>query len=81
MLNYKTYIVARSDPLRYLMSHAYVISCTSKWIMLLTKYDLEFVNQRYIKWKVIVNRLVEAPLHDSQPLALDFLDDPIFFFY
>ena len=55
MLNHKTYVIARSDPLKYLMSHAYVNSCTSKWIMLLTKFDLDFVNQKYIKGQVIVD--------------------------
>lgn len=78
MLNHKTYIVAISDPLRYLMIHAYVSSRTSKWIMLLTKFDLEFVNLKSIKVKVIANQLAEAPLYDSQPLALDFPDDSIF---
>lgn len=49
MLNHKTYIVARTNPFRYMMIHAYINSRTSKWIIILTKYDLEFVNQRYIK--------------------------------
>ena len=60
------------------MSHAYINSRTSKWIMLLTKYDLEFVSQKSIKGQVIADQLAEAPLHDSQPLSLDFSDDSIF---
>ena len=46
--------------------------------MLLIEYDLEFVNQKIIKGQVIVDQLAEAPLHDSQPLSLNFLDDSIF---
>ena len=61
-----------------MMSHAYINSRTSKWIMLLTEYDIEFVNQKFIKGQVIVDQLVEDPLHASQPLSLDFLDDSIF---
>ena len=44
MMNHKTYVVARQDPLRYMMSHAYINFRTSKWIMLLTEYDLEFMS-------------------------------------
>ena len=49
MLNDKIYVLAREDALRYMMSHVYINSRSSKWIMILTKYDLEFMNQKSIK--------------------------------
>lgn len=79
MLNHQTYVVVRNDPLRYMMSHAYINSRTSKWIMLLIEYDLEFVNQKSIKENNIVDQLSKSPLNDSQPLSLDFPDYSIFF--
>jgi len=51
MLNHKTYVVVINDLLIYMMIHAYINSRTSKWIMLLTEYDLEFTNKNWLKVK------------------------------
>ena len=40
MLNHTTYVIAKVDPLKYMMNKTYQNTRTSKWIMYLTKFNL-----------------------------------------
>jgi len=44
MLNHTTYVIAKVDPLKYMMNKTYKNTNTSKWIMHLTKFDLQFIS-------------------------------------
>jgi len=78
MLNHTTYVVAKADPLKYMMNKTYQNTRTYKWIMHLTKFDLQFIIQKSIKGKYIVHYLVEAPLCNDKPLIIELLDEHIF---
>lgn len=73
MLNNTTHVIAKVNPLWYMMSKPYHNSWTIKWIMTLIKLDLEFISQKSIKEQVIADQLVEAPLHDDKPLIFSLL--------
>ena len=40
MLNHTTYVIAKVNPLRYMMNKTYQNTRIAKWIMYLTKFDL-----------------------------------------
>lgn len=45
--------------------------------MILTEFDIEYVERKAIKGQVIADQLAEAPLEDTQPLHIVFLDESI----
>lgn len=44
MLNQNTYIITKANPLKYMINKTYQNARTSKWIMHLTEFDLQFIN-------------------------------------
>lgn len=47
----------------------------AKWVMLLSEFDIEYVNQKAIKGQVLADHLVETPLSENQPLITGFPDE------
>lgn len=79
MLNHKTKLIAKIDPLKYLLSKATLTGRLAKWDMILSEYDIEYVDCKAIKGQVIADQLADAPLKVDHPLIFDFLDESIFF--
>eukprot|EP01018_Ginkgo_biloba_P021030 Gb_41831 [translate_table: standard] len=77
MLNNQTKLVAKIDTLKYLLSKSTLTGRMAKWVMLLSEFDIEYVNQKAIKAQVLVDHLAEAPLSKSQPLITRFLDKSV----
>lgn len=44
MINNKTELIAKIDPLKYFLSKAALIGCTAKWVMFLSEFDIEYVD-------------------------------------
>ena len=77
MLAHTTRLIAKIDPLKYLLNKATLTGCLEKWVMILSEFDIEYVEHKAIKGKVITDQLVEAPIMDHQPLHINFLDESI----
>lgn len=78
MLNHKTHLVAKIDPLKYLLSRATLTRCLEKWVMILSEYDIHYVEHKAIKGQVTIDQLAEAPIQGDHPLVVNFLDESIF---
>lgn len=78
MLAHKIKLIAKIDPLKYLLSKAMLIRRMAKWVMILSEYDIEYVEWRAIKGQVITDQLVEVPMYLDNPLILEFPDESIF---
>jgi len=61
MLNKKIYVIYKMDPLKYMMNKKDLDARVITWIMFLTKFDVEVINQKSIKGQVIMDQLLEAP--------------------
>lgn len=55
MLNHQTMLFAKIDPLKYLLSKVALIGCMAKWLMVLSEYDIQYVERKAIKGQVIAN--------------------------
>lgn len=77
MLNNKTKLIAKIDPLKYLLSKVAFTGHIAKWVMMLRKFDIEYVDRKSIKGQIIANQLVDAPLQGHHPLITKFPDDSI----
>ena len=45
MLAYKVWLIARMDPLKYLMEKLVQDGKTTKWVLLLSEFDIKYVTQ------------------------------------
>eukprot|EP01018_Ginkgo_biloba_P023210 Gb_34534 [translate_table: standard] len=77
MLNNKTKLIAKIDPLKYLLSKLALTHRMAKWVMLLSEFDIEYVNQKVIKGLVLTDHLAKALLSKNQPLIIGFPDESI----
>ena len=77
MVAHTTHLVAKIDPLKYLLSKAALTGRLAKWVMLLSEFDIEYVERKAIKGQVIADQLAEAPLFDDTPMQMEFPDSSI----
>lgn len=78
MLTHKTNFIERIDPLKYLLNKATLMSGLAKLVMMLSKFDIEYVDRKAIKGQAIVDQLEDAPMIDDTPIISKFLDESIF---
>ncbi len=58
-----------------MLSHTVCIGNLAKWVMLLSEFDIQYVNQKAIKGQAIADHLVDAPLVADHPLIMEFPDE------
>lgn len=75
MLNKKTKLIAKIDPLKYLLSKGALTGRTTKWVMLLSEFDIEYVDRKAIKGQVIADQLIDAPLAGDHPILIELPDE------
>jgi hypothetical protein len=78
MLAHTTHLIAKIDPLKYLLSKATLTGRLAKWVMILSEFDIKYVERKAIKGQAIADQLAETPLIDHQPLHVEFPDESIF---
>ena len=55
MLAHTTRLIAKIDPLKYLLSKAALTNHLAKWVMILSEFDIEYVENNAIKGQAIVD--------------------------
>lgn len=78
MISHKIQLIAKFDPLKYLLSRSTLIGRLAKWVMVLNEFDIEYVDRKVIKGQIIVDQLAEAPMIDYHPMMIDFPNEAIF---
>ena len=77
MTEYYVQFVSRLDPLRYLFDRPVLTSILMRWLVLLTKFDIQYVTQKSIKGSVLADHLASLPVTDSTVIDDDFPDEEI----
>ena len=77
ILTHTMWLVAKIDPLKYFLSKASLIGRLVKWVMILSEFDIQYVELKSIKGHVIADQLEDTPMQSSLPLNIDFLDESI----
>lgn len=49
MLHQKTLLISKINPLKYLLRRDALIGCLAKWVMILSEFDIEYVDRKAIK--------------------------------
>ena len=73
MLAYKVFLIARMDPLKYLMEKLVQDGKTTKCVLLLLEFDIKYVTQNF----VIADHLAHCSLEEAEEIEEDFLDEDI----
>ena len=79
MLVHTVHIITKIDPLKYFLSKYSLIGHFSKWMMILSKFDIQYVEHKAIKGRAIADQLVDFPLEDATPIQIEFLDTSIMY--
>lgn len=77
MLYYTTYLISRMDPLKYIFESPHLAGRVSKWQVILSEYDIQYVTRKSIKGSTIADHLAEHPIDENQTLDFQFLDESI----
>ena len=77
MLAFKVLMIARMDPLKYLMEKPAQDGKTTKWVMLLSEFDIKYVTQKSIKGRSIADHLAHCSPKEAKEIQGDFLDEDI----
>ncbi|XP_061359320.1 uncharacterized protein LOC133303422 [Gastrolobium bilobum] len=62
MLYYTTWLISRIDPLKYIFESPHISLKVSKWQMILSEFDIQYVTR---------NHLAENPLEDDQSMQIE----------
>ena len=60
MLAHTTQLVAKIEPLKYLLSKAALTRRLAKWVMILSEFDIEYVECKAMKGQAIADQLADA---------------------
>ena len=75
MIEYSILLVSRLDPLRYLFDRPILTSRLMRWLVLLTKFDIQYVTQKSIKGSIVKDHLASLTVSDDKPIDDDFPDE------
>ena len=78
MLAHGIQLVARADPIKYLLSQPTLTGRLAKWVLLMTEFDITFVPQKAVKGQALVEFLAAHPVPDDSPLIAELPDQEVF---
>ena len=70
-------LVSRLDPLRYLFDIPVLTTRLMRWLVILTKFDIQYVTQKSIKGSVLAYHLASFLVTDSRVIDDEFSDEEI----
>ena len=75
MLSHTMQLISKINPLKYMLSITILVGCLAKWVMLLSEYEIQYIDRKAIKGQTIADHLEDAPLVVDHPLIMEFLDE------
>ena len=73
--SYKIQAVSKIDPLMYLFQVPALIGKMSRWLALLTKFDIEYITTKIIKDRAVAKFLALNAIEGEEQWNLEFLDE------
>ncbi|KAA3469381.1 protein NYNRIN-like [Gossypium australe] len=74
-----TWLISKLDPLRYMMESTTLNERMARWQILLSEFDIVYVNQKVVKGSAVVDFLVSRALEDYEPLNFDFPNEDLMY--
>ena len=57
MIEYSVHLISRLDPLKDLFDRSALTGRLMRWLVLLTKFDIQYVSQKSIKGSIVTDHL------------------------
>ena len=77
MLAYKVLLIVRMDHLKYLMEKPVQDRKTTKYVLLLSEFDIKYVTHKYVKRRAIADHLAHCSPEEAEEIQGDFLGEDI----
>ena len=77
MLAFKVLLIARMDPLKYLVEKPVQDGKATKWGLLLSKFDIKYVTQKSMKGRAIADHIAHCSPKEAEEIRGDFPDKDI----
>ena len=77
VLAFKVLLIARIDPLEYLMEKPVQDGKIAKWVLLLSEFDIKYVTQKFVKGRAIADHLAHCSPEEAEEIQGDFSDEDI----
>lgn len=72
MLAHKIQLIDKIDSLKYLQRKITLTGRLVKWVMVLSEFDIKYVDRKEIKGQLIVDRLAKGSLIDNNQIQIEF---------
>ncbi|KAA3470710.1 reverse transcriptase [Gossypium australe] len=79
MLYHTIWLISKLDPLKYIMESIALNGRMARWQILLSEFDIIYVNQKAVKGSAIANFLASRALEDYEPLNFNFLNENLIY--
>ncbi|TYK02888.1 uncharacterized protein E5676_scaffold968G00270 [Cucumis melo var. makuwa] len=79
MQAFTVHLVAKADPIKYVLSRPIISGRLAKWAVILQQYDIVYISQKTIKGQALVDFLADHPIPSDWKLCEDLPDDEVFF--
>ena len=78
MLSHEVQLIARADPVKYVLNQPALLGRLGKWAVLMMEFDITYVPQKAVKGQVLADFLAAHPVPDDSPLVTDLPDEEVF---
>jgi hypothetical protein len=78
LLAHEVQLIARADPVRYILSQPALIGRVGKWALLMMEYDITYVPQKAVKGQALADFLAAHPVPNDSPLVTELPDEEVF---
>ncbi|KAA0043405.1 hypothetical protein E6C27_scaffold1639G00040 [Cucumis melo var. makuwa] len=79
IIAFTIHLVAKTDPIKYVLSRLIISGCLAKWVVLLQQYDIVYISQKAIKGQAFTDFLADHLIPSYWKLCEDLPDDEVFF--
>ncbi|KAG8500352.1 hypothetical protein CXB51_004142 [Gossypium anomalum] len=79
MLYHTTWLISKLDPLKYMMESTALNGRMARWQILLSEFDIVYVNQKAVKESAIADFLASRALEDYEPLNFNFPNEDLMY--
>ncbi|RVW45289.1 hypothetical protein CK203_115070 [Vitis vinifera] len=76
MIEYSIRLVPQWDLLRCLFDRPVLTDRLMRWLVLLKKFDIQYVTQKSVNGSIVADHLASLPVSDHRPIDDDFPDEP-----
>ncbi|KAG8498342.1 hypothetical protein CXB51_006632 [Gossypium anomalum] len=79
MLYHTTWLISKLDPLKYMMESNALNGRMTRWQILLSEFDIVYVNQKVVTGSAITDFLASRALEDYEPLSFGFPNEDLMY--